>query len=74
MHPWMLEQVAREHRRDLQALAAPSRRWMPRILRRRASRPSPRLQGPAYGVTPAGASATAGSLAKSTTPFIPAVD
>ena len=70
MHPWMLEQVAREHRRDLQALAAPSRRWMPRILRRRASRPVPAV---VQGVTPAGASATAGSV-KPATALIPAVD
>jgi len=63
MHPWMLEQVAREHRRDLQALAAPSRRWMPRIRRRRAPRPGPApREAGCYGVTPAGASATAGSV------------
>ena len=62
MHPWMLEQVAREHRRDLQALAAPSRRWMPRIPRRRASGPGPAPRIAGYGVTPAGASATAGSV------------
>lgn len=73
MHPWMLEQVAREHRRDLQALAAPGRRWMPRIRRRRAPRPIRAPRQAAYGVTPAGASATAGSV-NPTAALIAAVD
>ena len=73
MHPWMLEQVAREHRRDLEALAAPSRRWMPRIRRRRASRHAPAVKAAGYGVTPAGASATAGST-KAALPLIAGAD
>lgn len=73
MHPWMLEQVAREHRRDLEALAAPSRRWMPRIRRRRASRQTPAGRTAGYGVTPAAASATAAS-AKAAVALMAAAD
>ena len=56
MHPWMLEQVAREHRRDLQALAAPSRRWMLPIRRRRGS-PAAVVGRPSAGLQPAGSAA-----------------
>ena len=73
MHPSMLEQMGREHRKDLQALAAPRARRSFALLRRRHHIVQPRIVQPriveqgqvqpisaaASGITPAGCAAEA---------------
>lgn len=41
MHPWMLEQLGREHRRNLEALATPRSRRKFAVPRRRRREPQP---------------------------------
>ena len=53
MHPSMLEQMGREHSKDLQALAAPRARRTFALVKRRRRQAQP-ISAAASGIAPAG--------------------
>lgn len=55
MHPWMLEQLGREHRRNLEALSAPRARRRIAVLRRRRRESQPGSAAASAAAIPAAA-------------------